>query len=141
MASTDQTGSASEQTSVEVWLESDDAAPGSARAMVEEFGDSLSGSTYQDAELVASELVANAAEHGDGDGLRLRVRRTGATGLEVSVFNRLRSRSSGVPERPWRMPALDAIRGRGLAIVAALSTSVAVDRTDSAVEVTATVVT
>lgn len=66
-----------------------------------------------DAELLASELVANAAEHGGGP-IRLTVRREQA-GLRCEVTD-----TSPAAPQP-RSAALDAERGRGLAIVSALA--------------------
>jgi anti-sigma regulatory factor (Ser/Thr protein kinase) len=72
-----------------------------------------------DAALLASELVANAAEHGDGKPIRIALRpergRDGRPGLVCQVTDSSpvmpRAREAG-PERE---------RGRGLAIVAALA--------------------
>ena len=79
--------------------------------------DDLSG----DAELLASELVANAAEHGEGKPISLALRRhvdpDGRPGITCVVTD----------TAPWCAPRLvpgpDAERGRGLAIVKALARS------------------
>lgn len=139
MASTDNSSRAPEQTTVEAWLESDRTATGSARALVQVAAEDMLGATSDDAALVASELVANAVEHGTGDEVRLRLRRSGSAQLEVSVFNRVHTRAAVLPERPWRMPGVDAIRGRGLAVVESLSSRIGVQRTGSSVEVSALV--
>ena len=72
-----------------------------------------------DAELLASELVANAAEHGDGKPIGLALRRQtepdGRPGITCEVTD-----TSPVMPRPAD-PDPDAERGRGLAIVAALA--------------------
>ncbi len=75
---------------------------------------SLSG----DAQLLASELVANAAEHGNGQPIDLVIRQhtaDGRPGIACEV-------TDTSPTRPSRSPArTDAERGRGLAIVTALA--------------------
>jgi anti-sigma regulatory factor (Ser/Thr protein kinase) len=72
-----------------------------------------------DAELLASELVANAAEHGDGQPISLSLRRhtepSGQHGLTCEVTDT----STATPQH--KAPDPDAERGRGLAIVAALA--------------------
>jgi anti-sigma regulatory factor (Ser/Thr protein kinase)/predicted GIY-YIG superfamily endonuclease len=72
-----------------------------------------------DAELLASELVANAAEHADGKtiGFALRGDSGGACGVTCEV-------SDTSPAHPYLGDALpEAERGRGLSIVAALATA------------------
>jgi anti-sigma regulatory factor (Ser/Thr protein kinase) len=79
--------------------------------------DSLSA----DAELLTSELVANAAEHGNGNPIRIALRqehgRDGRPGLVCQVTD-----SSPVLPRA-REAGPESDRGRGLAIVAALARS------------------
>jgi anti-sigma regulatory factor (Ser/Thr protein kinase) len=74
-----------------------------------------------DAELLASELVANAAEHGDGTPISLALRRhlepSGPPGITCEVTDT----SPTMPQRTE--PGPDAERGRGLAIVDALAQS------------------
>lgn len=74
-------------------------------------------------ELVTSELVANAVEHGTGTEIVLGIRAL-APGVEVIVRNRA---GRELPPRPWTMPGPDARRGRGLAVVAAASDHVEAD--------------
>ena len=73
-----------------------------------------------DAELLASELVANAAEHGDGNPISLALRRHAEPGGRSGI-------TCEVTDTPPAMPAYrttpDAERGRGLAIVAPLASS------------------
>jgi anti-sigma regulatory factor (Ser/Thr protein kinase) len=74
-----------------------------------------------DAELLASELVANAAEHGDGEPIGLGLSRhaepDGRPGITCEV-------TGTAPQSvPRLVPGPDAERGRGLAIVAALAQS------------------
>jgi anti-sigma regulatory factor (Ser/Thr protein kinase) len=74
-----------------------------------------------DAELLGSELVANAAEHGDGKPIGLALRRhaepDGRPGVTCEVTD---SAHQCVPRL---VPGPDAERGRGLAIVATLADS------------------
>jgi anti-sigma regulatory factor (Ser/Thr protein kinase) len=74
-----------------------------------------------DAELLASELVANAAEHGDGKPIGLALRRHGEPGGQPGITCEV---TDGSPALPWRPdPGPDSERGRGLAIVNALARS------------------
>ena len=77
--------------------------------------DHLSG----DAELLASELVANAAEHGDGTPITLAMRRHAEPGGRPGITCEVTDTSPAMPQ-PGD-PGPDAERGRGLAIVAALA--------------------
>jgi anti-sigma regulatory factor (Ser/Thr protein kinase) len=79
--------------------------------------DHLSG----DAELLASELVANAAEHGDGQPISLALRRHPGPGGRPGITCEVTDTSPAMPMRTDPEP--DAERGRGLAIVAALAHS------------------
>jgi anti-sigma regulatory factor (Ser/Thr protein kinase) len=74
-----------------------------------------------DAELLASELVANAAEHGDGNPISLALRRHAEPGGRSSITCEVTDTSPGMPRRTESTP--DAERGRGLAIVAALASN------------------
>jgi anti-sigma regulatory factor (Ser/Thr protein kinase) len=74
-----------------------------------------------DAELLASELVANAAEHGDGNPIGLNLRRHTEPDGQPGVTCEVTDTSPAVP-RP-RDAEPDAERGRGLAIVHALARS------------------
>src|SRR2546430_2226367 len=74
-----------------------------------------------DAELLASELVANAAEHGDGKPIGLALRRHAEPGEQPGITCEVTDGSPAMP-RP-REPGPDGERGRGLAIVDALARS------------------
>jgi anti-sigma regulatory factor (Ser/Thr protein kinase) len=74
-----------------------------------------------DAELLASELVANAAEHGDGKPISLALRRHAEPGEQPGLTCEITDSSPAMP-RP-REPGPDRERGRGLAIVEALARS------------------
>jgi anti-sigma regulatory factor (Ser/Thr protein kinase) len=80
--------------------------------------DRLSG----DAELMASELVANAAEHGDGKPISLALRRHAEPGEQPGITCEVTDTSPAMPTTR-RQPGPDSERGRGLAIVNALARS------------------
>lgn len=73
-----------------------------------------------DAELLASELVANAAEHGGGP-VRLALHRHAGPGATPGITCEVGDTSPALPRRAG--PGPDGERGRGLAIVAALAHS------------------
>jgi anti-sigma regulatory factor (Ser/Thr protein kinase) len=79
--------------------------------------DRLSG----DAELLGSELVANAAEHGDGQPIGLALRRHAEPGGRPGITCEVTD--TGPRYEPRLVPGPDAERGRGLAIVEALAQS------------------
>lgn len=83
--------------------------------------------TVNDAVIALSELLTNACEHG-ADG-RIDVACTAtASGVSLSVSNSV-DRDVVLPEPDeWKMPDPMAQRGRGLAIVAAVSDRVVLDR-------------
>jgi anti-sigma regulatory factor (Ser/Thr protein kinase) len=72
-----------------------------------------------DGELMASELVANAAEHGDGYPISLALYRHAEPGGPPTVTCEVTDTSPAMPQRTD--PGPDAERGRGLAIVEALA--------------------
>jgi anti-sigma regulatory factor (Ser/Thr protein kinase) len=74
-----------------------------------------------DAELLASELVANAAEHGDGTPIGLALRRHAEPGGQPGITCEVTDGSRATPRRTE--PGPDSERGRGLAIVDALAQS------------------
>jgi anti-sigma regulatory factor (Ser/Thr protein kinase) len=74
-----------------------------------------------DAELLASELVANAAEHGDGTPIGLALRRHAEPGGQPGITCGVTDGSPATPRRTE--PGPDSERGRGLAIVDALAQS------------------
>ena len=112
----------SDGATVRAELPADLASARQARAAVRQalaaWGmDRLSG----DAELLASELVANAAEHGDGQPIGLALRRHAGPGGGPGITCEVTDTSPAMPQR--REPGPDDERGRGLAIVAALARS------------------
>ena len=74
-----------------------------------------------DAELLTSELVANAAEHGDGTPIGLALRRHADPGKQPGITCEVTDTSPAMPRRTE--PGPDDERGRGLAIVEALARS------------------
>jgi anti-sigma regulatory factor (Ser/Thr protein kinase) len=74
-----------------------------------------------DAELLASELVANAAEHGDGQPISLALRRHAEPGEQPGITCEVTDTSPHLPQA--RQAGTEDERGRGLAIVTALATS------------------
>jgi anti-sigma regulatory factor (Ser/Thr protein kinase) len=74
-----------------------------------------------DAEQLASELVANAAEHGDGNPIGLALRRHAEPSGQPGITCEVTDTSPAMPRRTE--PGPDAERGRGLAIVEALARS------------------
>jgi anti-sigma regulatory factor (Ser/Thr protein kinase) len=74
-----------------------------------------------DAELLASELVANAAQHGDGTPISLALRRHAEPGERPGFTCEVTDGSPAMPRRTE--PGPDTERGRGLAIVDALARS------------------
>jgi len=74
-----------------------------------------------DAQLLASELVANAAEHGDGKPISFALHRHAEPGERPGITCEVTDTSPVMPRRIDR--GADADRGRGLAIIAALAPS------------------
>ena len=82
-----------------------------------------------DAELLASELVANAAEHGDGTPISLALRRHAGPGGRPGITCEVTDGSPATPRRTE--PGPDSEHGRGLAIVNALARSSGVRATQA----------
>jgi anti-sigma regulatory factor (Ser/Thr protein kinase) len=101
------------------------AEPASARqarsAVRQALADWGMGHLSGDAELLASELVANAAEHGDGTPISLALRRHAEPGGQPGITCEITDGSLAMPRRTE--PGPDGERGRGLAIVDALARS------------------
>lgn len=74
-----------------------------------------------DAQLLGSELVANAAEHGDGHPIGLALSRHAEPGGQPGITCEVTDTAPQIPQR--QQPGPDAERGRGLAIVSALASS------------------
>ncbi len=82
-----------------------------------------------DAELLASELVANAAEHADGKPISLALRRHAEPSEQPGITCEVTDTSPAMPQRTE--PGPDSERGRGLAIVDALAQSSGVRATQA----------
>ncbi len=97
-------------------------APRQARAAVRQALDTWGlGTLAGDAELLASELVANAAEHADGTPIRFTIRQHPGPGGRRGILCQI---TDNTPARPRPQPGhADSERGRGLQIVAALATT------------------
>ncbi len=79
------------------------------------------GNLSGEAELLASELVANAAEHGDGAPIGLTIRQHAEPGGQRGILCEV---TDSAPDLPSARPAEpDSERGRGLHVVAAIATS------------------
>lgn len=88
-----------------------------------------------DAQLIASELVTNAIEHGDGGPVTVAVHRS-ADAVAVTVESV--GPAPGVGEvDDWRMADADEITGRGLGIVRAVAHGVSVERSPGRLVITA----
>jgi anti-sigma regulatory factor (Ser/Thr protein kinase) len=73
-----------------------------------------------DAELLVSELVANAAEHGDGTPIDLTIGRQQGPNGEPGILCQVTDAATALPQPRSANP--DSERGRGLHVVAALAT-------------------
>jgi anti-sigma regulatory factor (Ser/Thr protein kinase) len=93
--------------------------------------ESLEPDRHDDVELVVSELVTNAIEHGSGGDVEVVVRHEPGS-LEVSVC----SVADSLPVPQHRPAPAHHTRGRGLPIVAALSDSVMITGDHDSVRVT-----
>jgi len=116
----------------------DHAAARSARCAVREHLE-LHGTPeafIADFELIVSELVTNVVLHGAGEDLIVCTEWT-TDAATVTVDSEASGRPPDV--RDWKMPAQDHIDGRGLAVVAAIATSVHVDETGGRLAISATV--
>jgi anti-sigma regulatory factor (Ser/Thr protein kinase) len=96
-------------------------APRQARAAIRQAVTSWGlGALSGDAELLASELVANAAEHGSGQPITLALRQQPTPGGQPAIVCEVSDTSLALPQPRPVQP--ESERGRGLAIVAALAT-------------------
>jgi len=95
-------------------------APSRARAAVRQVLASWGMSSLTpDAQLLASELVTNAVEHGDGRPIGLTIRRHAEPGAAAGILCQVTDTAPGRPRMRAIQPASE--RGRGLQIVAALA--------------------
>jgi anti-sigma regulatory factor (Ser/Thr protein kinase) len=106
---------------VRLSLPASPVAPRQARAAIRQAVTSWGlGALSADAELLASELVANAAEHGSGQPITLALRQQAPKGGQPGIVCEVTDGSPALPQPRLIQP--DSERGRGLAIVAALAT-------------------
>jgi len=97
-------------------------APRQARAAIRQaLADWGLGAITADAELLASELVANAAEHGSGRAIGLVLRERGGANGRPGIACEVADSSPLLPQIQPVGP--DSERGRGLTIVGALATA------------------
>jgi anti-sigma regulatory factor (Ser/Thr protein kinase) len=102
-------------------LPRDLSAPGQARRHVRQaLADNGLSALTDDAELLTSEIVANAAEHGHGTTIGLTVSENTAANGRPGITCEISDRSPQLPERQRAGPGDE--RGRGLAILDALAT-------------------
>lgn len=88
--------------------------------------DPAAAAVVADMELVSSELVTNAIEHGDGPSVHLAV---GCDDGRVTVEVTSRGNTDEVgPAEEWQIADIESITGRGLGIVRELSDDVTVER-------------
>src|SRR3954451_16999856 len=88
-----------------------------------------------DIALVASELVSNIIEHGDGLELSLGLSATSETWELSVVGGRCSPESLGLRPEKWHVARADESSGRGLGIVRQLMDEIIVDATDGTVSV------
>ena len=87
-----------------------------ARAAVDVVGFELSDFARENAQLVVSELVTNALEHGGGE-TRLLLEARG----DRRIVGEIVDEGDGFTPPPMRLPAASAQRGRGLWLVSSLA--------------------
>ncbi|HVB41184.1 MAG TPA: ATP-binding protein [Streptosporangiaceae bacterium] len=108
-------------------LRADRLAPRHARATVRRALTAWGlDSITTDAQLLASELVANAVEHAEGAPIRLIVREQPAHDGQRGIICQITDTAPTMPKPRHAQP--DSERGRGLWIVAALATDSGVTR-------------
>lgn len=119
-----------------VELEADLAEVAVARRFVRASLQDIGADVNADAQLIASELVTNAVEHGGGSSVVVELRRRDAE-VDVTVESVGPSPSVGEVE-DWRVAAPDEVSGRGLGIISNLADRVAVRRVKGRLVITAT---
>jgi anti-sigma regulatory factor (Ser/Thr protein kinase) len=117
-------------------LDPDMSNVGTARRFVRTNLDQQAGSdVVADLQIIASELVTNAIEHGPHAPVRITVR---VHGREVSVtVTSAGSAQSIAPTEAWQISDPDDLAGRGLGIVRALSDAVDVTTSGDQISITA----
>jgi anti-sigma regulatory factor (Ser/Thr protein kinase) len=107
---------------VRTYLPASNRAPRQARVTVRDILRAWGLSRLSaDAELITSELVANAAEHAAGTPIELTIRQHAEPGGHRGILCQVTDASPDLPLP--QSPELDSERGRGLQIVTALATT------------------
>ena len=107
-----------------------------ARRFVRERLDDAPPGVVADIEIIASELLTNAVEHGPPGPLSIAVVRHDST-VSLTVDSPRPDPHLPAPET-WAMADVNEITGRGLAIVRRLADDVSVDQTATSLSITAT---
>ena len=118
-----------------VALSADLAEVATARRFVRSHLADVDEQVAADAQLVTSELVTNAIEHGTGDQVTVCVH-VGGADVEVTVESIGPSPDVG-PADQWRLADAESIDGRGLGIVRAVASDIAVTRSDDRLTISA----
>jgi anti-sigma regulatory factor (Ser/Thr protein kinase) len=119
-----------------VELDADLAEVAVARRFVRASLQDIAAAVNADVQLITSELVTNAVEHGCGGPVVVELRRRDAE-VDVTVESLGPSPAVGDLEE-WRVAAADEITGRGLGIIRNVAHRVAVRRVRGRLVITAT---
>lgn len=107
-----------------------------ARRFVRERLDDAPPGVVADLEIIASELLTNAVEHGPPGPLSIAIDHHDST-VSLTVDSP-RPDTDLLAAETWSMAGVEEITGRGLAIVRRLADDVSVDQTATSLSITAT---
>ena len=93
-------------------------------------------SAIGEVELIVSELVANAVEHGDGGDVVMQVDLADTAWLALTIRSGISRRMPPLDPELWTVAAASQPSGRGLGIVRELSHEIAVVRDGDCLEIT-----